>query len=97
MKIEIQKPDMKELEKKGVTSWPIWEKEISRFNWRYDCIEECYLLEGKVVVKTEDGKSVEFGKGDFVIFTYKPGLKKVISFPESNAESSSSSFVILRA
>ncbi len=68
MKIEIQKPDMKELEKKGVSSWPIWEKEISRFDWHYDCIEECYLLEGKVIVETEDGKNVEFGKGDFVTF-----------------------------
>ena len=68
MKIEIKKPDRKELEKKGVSKWPIWEKEISRFDWHYDSIEECYLLEGKVIVETEDGKNVEFGKGDFVTF-----------------------------
>lgn len=68
MKIEIQKPGIKELESKGVSSWPIWEKEISRFDWHYDSIEECYLLEGRVIVETEDGKKVEFGKGDFVTF-----------------------------
>jgi uncharacterized cupin superfamily protein len=68
MKIEIEKPTTEHLEKKGVSSWPIWEKEISRFDWRYDTIEECYLLEGEVVVETEDGEQVKFGKGDFVRF-----------------------------
>jgi uncharacterized cupin superfamily protein len=68
MKIEIEKPKKEHLEQKGVSSWPIWEKGISRFDWHYDGTEECYLLEGKVVVETEDGKKVEFGKGDFVTF-----------------------------
>jgi len=68
MKIEIEKPTTEHLEKKGVSSWPIWEKEISRFDWRYDSTEECYLLEGEVVVETEDGEQVKFGKGDFVTF-----------------------------
>lgn len=68
MKIEIYKPDKQEIGKKGILSWPIWEKEISRFDWYYDSVEECYLLEGKVVVETPDGKKVEFGKGDFVTF-----------------------------
>ncbi len=69
MKIEIKKLTDKDLEAKGISSWPIWEKEISRFDWYYDSTEECYLIEGKVVVETEDGKKVEFGKGDFVTFT----------------------------
>ncbi|MBW2449319.1 MAG: cupin domain-containing protein, partial [Deltaproteobacteria bacterium] len=34
----------------------------------YDSTEECFLIEGKVVVETEDGNRVEFGKGDFVTF-----------------------------
>ena len=68
MEIEIQKPDQEELEQKGVYSWPIWEKEVSKFDWYYDSIEECYLLEGKVIVETKDGETVEFGKGDFVRF-----------------------------
>jgi uncharacterized cupin superfamily protein len=68
MKISIDKLDKKEIEEKGILDWPIWEKEISRFDWHYDSIEECYLLEGEVVVETEDGEKAEFGKGDFVTF-----------------------------
>ncbi len=66
--IKAEKLNKDELEKKGIFSWPIWEKEISRFDWSYDEIEECYFLEGKVVVETKDGKKVSFGKGDFVTF-----------------------------
>ena len=43
-------------------------KEVSRFDWYYDEPEECYFLEGKVVVETKDGPNVEFGKGDLVKF-----------------------------
>ncbi|MCP4130738.1 MAG: cupin domain-containing protein [bacterium] len=68
MDIKIEKPDEKDLNSRNIKSWPIWEKEVSTFDWSYDSTEECYLLEGKVVVKTEDGKEVEFGKGDFVTF-----------------------------
>ncbi len=68
MDIEIYKPSEQELDNIGVTSWPIWEKEVSRFDWYYDSIEECYLLDGKVIVETEDGETVEIGRGDFVTF-----------------------------
>ena len=68
MKIEVEKPTENHLKSKDVSSWPIWEKEVSRFDWHYDSMEACYLLEGEVVVETEDGESVEFGKGDFVTF-----------------------------
>ena len=68
MGIDIKKPTDKDLAAKGVLFWPIWEKEISRFDWHYDNTEECFLLEGKVVVETEDGNQVEFEKGDFVTF-----------------------------
>ena len=68
MKIKIQKPTPEDLEAKGVFTWPIWEKEVSRFDWHYDSIEECYLLQGQVVVATKDGETVTFGKGDFVTF-----------------------------
>ena len=67
MKIEIKKVKMEDMEKKGVLSWPTWVKEVSRFDWHYDDTEECYLLEGKVVVETGDSERVEFGKGDFGI------------------------------
>lgn len=68
MKISIAQPDQPILEKQGVFSWPTWEKEVSTFDWHYDETEECYLLEGHVIVKCEDGELVEFGKGDFVTF-----------------------------
>jgi len=68
MKIEIKRPEQEEVKEKGITSWPIWEKEVSRFDWYYDSTEECYLLQGSVEVITEDGEKVRFGKGDFVTF-----------------------------
>jgi uncharacterized cupin superfamily protein len=80
MEIKIQKPDKQEFEKKGISTWPIWEKEISRFDWFYDSTEECYLLEGKVVVETNDGEKIEFGKGDFV--TFPKGLSCVWNIKE---------------
>lgn len=66
--IKVEKLDSKALDKKGVFSWPIWEKEVSRFDWHYDGIEECYFLEGKVTVTEKGGKAVSFGMGDFVTF-----------------------------
>jgi uncharacterized cupin superfamily protein len=67
MEIKVQKLGQEELNKLGVFAWPIWTKEVSRFDWYYDCVEGCYLLEGEVVVESE-GKKVNFGKGDFVTF-----------------------------
>ncbi len=67
MKIKIEKPTEKYLQDRKVRSWGIWEKEVSSFDWHYDSVEECYLLEDKVVVETSEGK-VEFGAGDFVTF-----------------------------
>jgi len=69
MEIKVEKLSNEELKKRGVFSWQIWEKEKSDFNWYYDEIEECYFLEGEVEVKTQDGKIVKIGKGDFVTFS----------------------------
>lgn len=66
--IKVEKPDRDKLEKMGVLKWPIWTKEVSRFDWHYDEQERCYFLEGKVTVETKDGKKVSFGAGDFVTF-----------------------------
>lgn len=66
--VKVEKLKKEELEKRGVFSWPIWEKEVSRFDWRYDSVEQCYLLEGKVTVTSKGGKNISFGKGDFVTF-----------------------------
>lgn len=66
--ILIEKPSEEKLEELGVSSWSIWEKEASEFDWSYDTRETCYILQGKVKVETEDGESVEFTSGDLVVF-----------------------------
>jgi uncharacterized cupin superfamily protein len=68
MEIKVQKLTKEQLEKMGVFGWPVWAKEVSKFPWSYDSIEECYFLEGQVTVETKEGKKVNFGKGDFVTF-----------------------------
>ena len=66
--IKVEKPSEEKLKSLGVSSWPIWEKEVSKFDWHYDEPETCYLLKGKVTVTAKDGKAVNFGAGDFVVF-----------------------------
>lgn len=70
----IKKISSAELDRRAIKSWPIWEKEISRFPWQYDGDEECLILEGEVVVETDKG-NFTIKAGDFVIF--KKGLKCV--------------------
>ncbi len=67
-KIAVEKPDAAKLERLGVDAWPIWEKEVSRFDWSYDEREICYILEGHAKVEPESGEPVEFGAGDLVTF-----------------------------
>ncbi len=64
----IRNPSKEQLEKLGVSDWPIWTKEASEFPWSYDESETCYFLEGDVVVTPEAGEPVEVGKGDLVTF-----------------------------
>ena len=78
--IKIEKLPEEKLKKIGVHSWPIWEKEISRFDWHYDTRETCYILKGQVTVEIPDGKSVSFGPGDFV--TFPKGLSCVWDIKE---------------
>jgi uncharacterized protein len=68
MQVEVKKPSQEELDRLGVKSWPIWEKEESNFDWHYDSKEVCYLLEGDVEVALPDGGLVSFGQGDLVTF-----------------------------
>jgi hypothetical protein len=67
MPIKVDKLTSDQLKKLGVFKWPVWQKEVSSFPWTYDSIEECYFLEGEVMVESGEGK-VSFGKGDFVTF-----------------------------
>jgi hypothetical protein len=55
-------------------SWPIWNCEISRFDWEYDSEEHCYILKGKVTITTST-ESIKIQPGDYVIFP--KGLKCV--------------------
>lgn len=63
-----------QIKEKKIEQWPIWEKEISTFDWYYDSDEQCLLLEGYVEVEAE-GKTTIVKKGDFV--TFKKGLSCV--------------------
>lgn len=70
--IKIEKPDQKRLYSLGVNRWSPWECNVSKFDWEYDSDEVCYILEGKVRVKTPE-EEVEINKGDLV--TFPKGLK----------------------
>ena len=72
MNIEIKNLKENEISERGVLSWPIWTCGVSEFEWEYDAQESCLLLEGEVEVKT-DFETVNFSRGDFVIFP--KGLK----------------------
>lgn len=67
--ITVEKPDAAKLAKLGVSSWPIWTKEVSTFPWSYSSTEIAYILEGEVTVTPKNGASVTFGKGDLVTFS----------------------------
>ncbi|NMA62067.1 MAG: cupin domain-containing protein, partial [Firmicutes bacterium] len=67
MKIQLEQPTREQLDKLGVTEWATWECEPSTFDWHYDEKETCYILEGKVTVKT-DTEEVSFEKGDMLTF-----------------------------
>ncbi len=68
----IEKLDDAQVKARGIDKWPIWEKEVSRFDWVYDGVEECYFLEGEVIVETDHG-NFTLVAGDFV--TFEDGLK----------------------
>ena len=67
----IEKLSIEEQEKRGILQWPIWTKEISRFDWYYDSEEHCQILEGEFIVETAEG-NYTIKAGDYVVF--KKGL-----------------------
>ncbi|MFH1437147.1 MAG: cupin domain-containing protein [Pseudomonadota bacterium] len=67
-KIKVTKPTSAELEKMNVTSWGTWGCEVSVFDWTYDNTETCYILDGRVIVKTDEGET-EIKAGDLVTFS----------------------------
>ncbi len=71
-KIKIEKPTKETLDSLGVEQWSQWECDVSTFDWEYDDTETCYILEGKVQVRSPE-EEVEINKGDLV--TFPKGLK----------------------
>jgi len=56
-----------EIAEVGIKKWPIWTKEVSRFDWFYESAEQCLFLEGEVTIETKTG-NIRIGEGDFVSF-----------------------------
>ena len=70
----IEKLSEKQIIERGIRKWPIWEKDVSKFDWTYEGAEECLIIEGEVVVATDHG-TFTIKAGDFV--TFEDGLKCV--------------------
>ena len=65
--VMVKKPTAQQVAE--ATKWPIWEHAAATFEWFYTQKEKCLILQGKVTVKSADGKeSVSFGAGDWVEF-----------------------------
>lgn len=87
--IRVEKISPEEARRRGIDRWPIWTCGVSRFDWHYDTTEECYILEGDVVVEA-GSQRVEIGPGDFVTFPaglscvwdVKAPVRKHYNFPE---------------
>ena len=72
MSVKIEHLTEEQIQAQGIRQWPIWEKEVSTFDWFYDNTEQCLILEGEVIVKTDQG-DFEIKAGDFV--TFEKGLE----------------------
>ena len=68
-KITIEhNPSEERLKELGVSSWAIWEKEISKFQIDFDETECAYILEGEILVTPTEGEPVRILPGDLVSF-----------------------------
>lgn len=65
MKISVEKPSKEMIEK--AKKWPIWSCDVSEFDYFYDELETCLILEGEVEVTTKEGIT-KFKSGDLVTF-----------------------------
>lgn len=65
MNLTIKKLSQDDFREMEIYNWPIWEKEVSKFNWSYDEKEQFYLIEGEIKIKTKDGE-FDIKPGDYV-------------------------------
>lgn len=61
-------PSEERLKELGVSQWPIWEKEVSKFPIDFDETETAYVLEGEILVTPKGGETVKIVAGDLVWF-----------------------------
>lgn len=61
-------PSEEKLESLGVSSWSIWEKEVSQFPLDFGMTESAYILEGEIHVTPKGGDKVVIKAGDFAVF-----------------------------
>ena len=64
--MKVRKPTPEEIFE--TKNWSIWSKEVSKFDWKYNERECCFILEGEATVKDIDGNIIRFKSGDFVVF-----------------------------
>lgn len=63
-------------------TWPIWSHGKDTFDWEYNEMEKCLILEGRVTIcdRPDSGQQVHFAAGDYVVFP--TGLKCVWKITE---------------
>ncbi|HPM01506.1 MAG: cupin domain-containing protein [Candidatus Cloacimonetes bacterium] len=71
--ISIKKLSTDDFKKMQINEWSVWEKEVSVFDWYYDCVEECYILNGEIEITDENNQVHKLHENDFVRFD--KGLK----------------------
>lgn len=80
MKINIEKLNEVAFKSRNVESWPVWEKEVSDFQWEYAETEECYILKGEADIIT-DKATYTISAKDFVTFYKGLSCRWVIRKP----------------
>ena len=78
LEVSITKPSKEQIEISS--KCPIWEKEISEFDYYYDKTEQCLILEGEVDILGKN-KKWSFKKGDYVVFPKGLKCKWIIKKP----------------
>lgn len=61
-------PSAARLAELNVSSWSIWEKEVSKFPLDFGIKETAYVLEGEILVTPKGGDAVRIVAGDLVVF-----------------------------